>query len=288
MLRRLSLWIIIVVGLTGLHRPARGAELFVDSTNGYDGNDGLAPANVTATNGPVRTLRRALQLARPTDRINLPGNGSPFFEPLQLAGGRHSGTESQPFTINGNGATLSGLRELPPDGWQQQEPGLWRLSLTRKGTYRFLRDNQPLAEYLPEGRGSLDDLPLDQFFSRHGAVYFRLDEQNPPYTQPWLYAAEEIGLSLVSVRHVRIVNLNVVGFRVDGLNADGNCRRVALENVTLEQNGRAGLSANGTSQVFVTNSRVLNNGRHSVLVTESGRVDLDNCDLGGVEPTVVE
>ncbi|HUQ69622.1 MAG TPA: right-handed parallel beta-helix repeat-containing protein, partial [Planctomycetaceae bacterium] len=107
-----------------------------------------------------------------------------------------------------------------------------------------------------------------------------------PFTQSWTYAADDTGVSLVSVRNVRIVNLRVVGFRVDGINVDGNCRGVTLDNVTVEHNGRAGVSANGTSQVFVENSRITGNGRHSVFISEFARVNVEGSDLGGVEPTV--
>uniref|UniRef100_A0A7C2NZ45 Right-handed parallel beta-helix repeat-containing protein n=1 Tax=Schlesneria paludicola TaxID=360056 RepID=A0A7C2NZ45_9PLAN len=289
MSRWLSLWIVIVVGLTDLLQPARAADIHVDSANGFDGNDGLAAVITTATNGPVRTLKRATQLAQAGDRIVLKSNGQPFFETLYLTGGRHCGFASRPFTIEGNGAVISGLRDLPPDGWRPQGPGLWRLSLTRKGHYRFFRDNQPIPEFLPTTRSmALDDLPLDHYFSHQGAVIFRFDEGYVPYTELWTYAAADIGVSLVDVRNLQIRNLTIVGFRVDGLNADGNCRGVVLDNVTLEHNGRAGLSANGTSQVFVESSRLTGNGRHSAVITEYARVNLQNTDDGGVEPTVIE
>jgi hypothetical protein len=117
-------------------------------------------------------------------------------------------------------------------------------------------------------------------------VYFRFDRGNTPFTRQWTYAADDTGVSLVDVRNVRIENLHIVGFRVDGLNADGNCRGVVLDKVTIEHNGRAGVSANGTSRVTIDNSRLAANGRHSILVTETAQVNVEGSDLGGVEPTV--
>jgi hypothetical protein len=279
--------IIIGVALTGLVAPARGAEIYVDHVNGIDGNDGLAATTQTITNGPVQTLLRATQRAQRGDTIVLVNKSRPIYEPLCLVGASHSGFESKPFTIQGNGVVLSGQREVPADGWREVGPGLWRMSLTRKGYYRFFRENEAIPEFVPTSADTpLADLPLDHYLSRRGAVYFRFERGNTPFTQTWTHAGDDTGVSLVDVRNVRIVNLQIVGFRVDGLNVDGNCRNVVLENVTIEHNGRAGVSANGTSRVTIDHSRVTANGRHSVLVTEAAEANVTESNLGGVEPTV--
>jgi hypothetical protein len=278
---------ILLTAWTGLFSPVWGLELHVNPVDGFDGNDGLAATTQTRLTGPVKTLRRAMQLARAGDTVVLANIGQPYYEPLRLVGGPHSGFESQPFTIRGNGATLSGMRPVPPDGWQSEGDGVWRLSLTRKGYYRFFRGDDAIPEFLPTAANTaINDLPFDHYLSRQGAVLFRFDQQTTPYSQSWTYAAEDTGISLVDVRNVRLVDLNVTGFRVDGANADGNCRGVVFDNVTIHDNGRAGLSANGTSRVIVQNSRLTANGRHAVLITEFAQVTLTDSDLGGEEPVV--
>ncbi len=273
--------------LTVLSSPAEARIIYVDNLNGSDSYDGTALDIETKLTGPLQTIRRALKVAVRGDTITLRNTGEPYAEVLNLVGANHSGYETEPFTIYGNGATLSGVASLPSEGWQRQTDGLWRLSLTRKGSYRFFHDGQPIAEQVFAKRDwSPAELPLDHWTSHRGAVLFRFNDRRTPITESWSYAAAELGISLVDVRNVRIVDLQIVGFRVDGLNADNNCRNIVLDNVTLHHNGRAGLAVGGTSQVSVVNSRIADNGRHSVLITERGGLQLEGCDLGGVEPTV--
>lgn len=265
-----------------------GRPIFVDNQSGSDGFDGYAPTAQTQLTGPVQSLRQALRLAQRGDEIILANTGLPYSESLTLSGGRHSGFSSQPFMIRGNGAVLNGTAELPPDGWQRQRDGLWRLSLTRKGNYRFFHEGQPVAEQpMTTSTWKPEDLAIDHWTSHRGAVLFHFDDQRTPITERWSYAAIDFGISLVDVRNVHIQDLTIVGYRVDGINADNSCREITLENVTLENHGRAGLAVGGSSHAKVINGRINYNGHHSVLITERGGVQLEACDLGGVEPTVI-
>lgn len=276
---------LLMTGIVASLADAR--SIYVDNLNGSDSYDGTSATIATKFSGPLQTIRRALKLAVGGDSIVIRNTGAPYAEVLNLAGGRHSGYPSEPFTIYGNGAVLSGVATLPSDGWQRQPDGLWRLSLTRKGSYRFFRAGLPVAEHVSSSRDwAPEELPLDHWTSHRGAVLFRFDDRQTPVAESWTYAAAELGISLVDVRHLRIVDLQIVGFRVDGVNADNNCRDVVLENVTVHNNGRAGLAVGGTSEVSLINCRILDNGRHSVLITERGGLRISGSDLGGVEPEV--
>jgi len=275
----MSLWVTSVYG-----RP-----IFVDNQSGSDGYDGYAATVQTALTGPTKSLRQALRLARRGDEIILTNTGIPYTEPLLLSGGRHSGYPTEPLTIRGNGSVLNGTAELPVDGWQRQSNGLWRLSLTRKGSYRFFHEGQPVAEQaMATPSWKPTDLAIDHWASQQGAVLFRFDDQRTPITERWSYAAIDFGVSLVDVRHVHLQDLTIVGFRIDGINVDNACQDITLENVTIENNGRAGLAVGGSSRVDVKNSHIAYNGRYSVLITERGGVQLEACDLGGTDPTVME
>lgn len=274
------------VGLT-LTLPASAREIHVDNRNGNDANDGLTPESQTVLTGPVLSLRQALRLARRGDTIILQNTGWPYSESLNLAGGNHSGFSNQPLTILGNGAVLSGVAPVPADGWQRTGDGLWELTLTRKGYYRFFLDGQAIPEQqFATSLWEAAELPLNHWASVRGKVRFRLSDDASPLAQNWSFATGEIGISLANVQNVRIENLTVVGFRVDGINADGNSREIALDGVTLQHHGRAGLAIGGTSQVTATDCQFLDNGRAAILITERGGVRLENCDLGGVEPTI--
>ncbi len=282
----LAAWIVVLYLLGG--HTASAKVIFVDNLNGFDGNDGLAASNQSLLTGPVQTLYRALKLVRRGDGIVLKNTGVPYQESLTLSGARHSGYPTEPFTIDGNGAVLSGLATVPADGWQRQTSGLWRLSLSRKGHYRFFNNGQPVPEQRFPGQDwAAADLAVDHWAAAHGAVLFQLGPDQTPFDQTWTYAAAETGISLVDVRHVRIMNLEVVGYRTDGVNADNACRDVLLERVNSRDNGRAGIAVGGSSRVTAIDCQSLSNGRDSVLITERGGIDLENCNLGGIEPTVV-
>lgn len=289
MKRSIPLLALVSLGVCFWVTNLEGRTIYVDNQSGSDGFDGYAPSSQTQITGPVQSLRQALKLARPSDEIVLTNTGVPYSESLNLSGGRHSGFPNEPLVIRGNGAVLNGTAELPSDGWQRQRNGLWRLSLTRKGYYRFFHEGQPVAQHTLSGRDwQLDEIALDHWVSDRGAIYFRFDDQRTPITERWSYAALEFGISLVDVRHVRIEDLTIVGYRIDGVNADNACRDVTLQNVILENHGRAGLAVGGSARVTVKNSRIAYNGEHSILVTERGGVELEACELGGVEPTVIE
>jgi hypothetical protein len=281
---RQIIWTTILLTVAGA--SAFAAEVYVDNVNGSDGYDGLSPEVSTAYSGPVRSLRRAAELLQRGDALVIRNTGNAYFEPLVLVGGRHSGSPGFPLVIRGNGAMLCGLRQLPADGWESLGGGRWRLTLTRKGYYRFFRGDEAWPEFRSDTNWQLTDLPEGTWAPRHGQVFFRFPQNEPPANRTWTYAAEEQGLSLVDVRHVRIVDLEVLGYRVDGVNVDNACRDIVIERVSLSHNGRTGLAVGGSSHVKLTGSRVHDNGRHSVLVTELAGVEIEGSDLGGVAPTV--
>ena len=88
-------------------REVCAADIFVDNLIGDDAFDGALEHPVDIGSGPVKSLHRAMQLAGFADRIVLTRRGAVYFDSLSLTGGRHSGSVVRPFTIIGNGATLS-------------------------------------------------------------------------------------------------------------------------------------------------------------------------------------
>ncbi len=74
-------------------------NIFVNNATGLDRNDGSAAETVGTFAGPVRTISRALQLAKPSDAIVLANSGTPYFDEVTIDGRRLSGTEARPFRI---------------------------------------------------------------------------------------------------------------------------------------------------------------------------------------------
>lgn len=281
---------IVTVVLFAFARVASALDLYVDNANGSDAFDGSSPRVATALSGPVRTLQRASQLAQSGDVINLTNTGRPYFESLSLVGRRFSGGPTQPFAIRGNGAQLCGVRVLPSDAWRSIDNTHWQLNFSRKGWGRLFRDRQGVPEYQPTtGETLFDVLPEGHWGQQRGLVQVHLEPGKIPTESEWTYAAVDIGISLVDVEFVEISDLEIWGFRVDGINADGRSREVRLQNVTVRDNGRAGIAAGCAAKMMLETSHIRDNGRHSLLVTEAAGVRSDDAtDFGGVEPTVTK
>lgn len=281
-MRRVVLWIIC-----GLCCSATFAEdYYVDNINGRDQNDGLNAEPLNALTGPVKTIRQAMELVRSGDAIHLAHTGVPYYESLSFVGNRLSGVEAIPLRLFGNGATISGLRGLPRQGWQRISADTWQITFNRKGSYRILRDGVPLPEFRPEKDADvLDSLPPGQWCSYRGSVYYRQDGLEEPGLQRFDYAADEVGITFYHVEHVRIVDLTVEHFRLDGINAQNICHGISLENVISRENGRAGLAVSGTSTVVMQGGRLEKNGRHAAIITGKGTLETSEAEFD-VEPTV--
>ena len=256
----------LLVGVLLIAGSAAAEEIFVDNATGRDSDDGSLPVGRQGNSGPVRSLARAAQLAHAGDMIILSNNGTPYYDSLSLTGQRHSGFPGAPFVVNGNGATISGLRAVPPEGWRNMGSKLWKLTLTRKGYYQLLRDGRPLTEFLPDESDSpLKLLPAGQWVSWRGSIYFRQDGTITPDVQAFAVTADQTGISLHQVSNVLIVNLNLQHFRFDGLHAQGLCNNIELQNVSSMENGRAGIVSSGASQIDIFGGTFERNGRHQIL-----------------------
>jgi hypothetical protein len=256
-------------GFLVLANIGSAGEVFVDNSIGRDGNDGLVSTTAGLDTGPVRTLARAVQIAKFGDVIVLKNTGVPYYDSMSLTGEKHSGTPLRPFTVNGNGATISGLRTVPKEGWREVAPKIWRLTLTRKGYYQLLRNGRLLPEFRPDKPGSpLEVLPAGHWVSWMGSLYFRQDGVDTPDQQYFAYAADQTGISLHSVSNVLIFNLKLQHFRFDGLHAQGLCEGVELIEVSSVENGRGGVVSSGKSDLNIYGGLIVRNGRHQILTID--------------------
>ena len=65
---------------------------------------------------------------------------------------------------------------------------------------------------------------------------------------------------MYEVRHVKITNLIVRGFQLDGVNAHDSAMDVTLDSVTSTFNGRSGFSIQNSSRVEMQRCRAAGNG----------------------------
>lgn len=234
-----------------------GRDIYVNNHIGNDRYTGENERIMTTPTGPVRTLRRALELAQNGDRIVLQPTGIPFKESMTLTRHNHSGSTKFPFVIEGSGAVLDGTADLDPGVWEHVEGDLFRFLPPVKTSdfsyFRIFDRQKPLTYVEPEpGAKTVPELEADQWTLVRGRVYFMAAEGKTPRSSrdyDFVYTDEFCGITLLHVENVRIHDLTVQGFQIDGIAAFNSARGVVLDNVVCNNNGRSGLNIGGASDL---------------------------------------
>ncbi len=127
-------------------------DIYVNNVEGDDRSTGDMQNNSTVKMGPVRTIAKALRLARPGDHVVLASTGQPYRESVSLSGMRLSGAgDDLPVVITGNGAVLDGSVPVPDDAWEHYLGDIFR--------FRPSRARPPAIVYWrPPGGASPGDL----------------------------------------------------------------------------------------------------------------------------------
>lgn len=274
-------WICVL--LCGLADAAMARELFISNVRGDDSADGSRPDS-TVNGGPVRTIGRALQVARPGDQLIIDNTGVPYRESLSLSAANHSGTSVRPFTIRGNGAVIDGTQPIAYKSWEAVRGQLYRFRPANGGRLElFTFDGRPAPQVpVDVASGKLPQLAAGQWCGHDGYIYLRLPDGKIPYNlqeTPYLYAALPVGITLYHVHDVRIVDLTIQGFRRDGVNAADGVRNVSLGGLILRGNGRCGLAVGGSSLVEADGCLMGNNGAAQVIVSGYSTLSLQHCEL---------
>ncbi|MBI3862646.1 MAG: right-handed parallel beta-helix repeat-containing protein [Planctomycetia bacterium] len=256
-------------------RPAAAGDLFVDNREGDDIFDGRSQFEVNAATGPVRTIRRALQRVRPGDTVHIANHGVPYVESLEIVGARFSGG----FRLEGNGAVVSGLKEVPHDAWKALPNGVWKFTPRRKAFYQLVSGDRALPEFV--GAAGPAAIPAGQWAAWHGSIYYHVPPAGPALAMqaPLGFAAEEVGITLLDVDNVVIHNLELRHFRLDGVNVHDRCKNIILDQVKLVENGRAGLAVGGCSLVGIKDSEISGNRVAQVLNAEVAQTEIISTKL---------
>jgi len=263
-------------------------DYYVDNRIGDNLNDGKSPDVVNLGNGPVKTISRGLERVGSGDILHIANHGVPYTESLQIIGSRfRSG-----FTIEGNGAVVTGARPVPFQAWQPLPEGVWRFRPYRKAFYQLVSAGQALPEVpAPASATTRPALAEGSWCVWRGAIYYRLQSnaagQAVDPDVPIDFAAEEVGITLLDVDDVVIHNLELRHFRLDGVNVHDRCQNIILDHVRLIENGRAGLAVGGSSLVGIKDSEVAGNRVTQILNTEVAQTELLNTQLGANVGTAI-
>jgi hypothetical protein len=263
------------IGLTviGPYGSAWADIWYVDNEAGQDTNSGRTQQVGPLAAGPFRTISRALRAANIGDSIVLAKNPTPYREVLTFSGPRHSGFADRPFRLVGNGATLSGTREILPEQWRSVGADIYECRPV-DGAYQQLYIGDRPATYQAVTRDTVSELEPLAWSLVEGKIYFRTDANRLPQNYPLQYAADQTGITLYLVEHVSLENLVVQGFWQDGVNAHDNVRHTKLIGLTVRGNGRSGISVGGCSRLDVVSSLIGDNWWHQVRTEGLGRMRL--------------
>ena len=270
----------LLAGLLLLGAEAAGRDIHVDNLSGDDSFTGRHLGSMADRSGPVRTIAKALRMARGGDRIVLAKTEQPYRESISLVGSRHSGFLDHPFVIEGSGAILDGSAPVPPGAWEHYREAVFRFRPPRTGHQQLFIDDRPAARVAagPPAKEPPKLEPL-QWCLYAGGIYFCVEPGKLPKDYGFTYAHRQTGITLFHVRGVAIINLTVQGFRLDGINAHNSAREIYISDVTSRGNGRSGITVGGASQVEIDVCVLGNNGRAQLLTLPHGRTSVRNSQL---------
>jgi hypothetical protein len=263
---------LILAACTWAAHSAQAADFYVDNREGDNIFDGRSPQQVDLYSGPVKTIRRALEKCRGWDTIHIVNNGIPYHESLEIVGPRFRGLR-----IEGNGAVLSGVKEVPFAAWKFLGNGVWKFTPRRKAFYQLVSGDRALPESsVPATATTLPEIPPGHWAGWHGSIYYRIEPvpTGSPVDAPFLFAAEEVGITFLDAYDVVILDLEFRHFRLDGINVHDRSQDIILDRVKLIENGRAGLAVGGNSLVGIRNSEITGNRLAQVLNAEFAQTEL--------------
>ena len=198
--------------------PAAVRHVYVDNMTGDDHFAGRQPQRTPDENWPVRTIAQAVRLADSGDTIVLAKTAQPYQESFTLVGSRSSGLNGRPFTLRGDGAILDGSAPVPVAAWESDGGAVFRFRPPRMGPGQLFLDGRPAVRVpVSESAHRLPELKARQWCLLGGQFFFRVDPTKLPRDYKLSYARQQTGITLFHVEDVRIVDLTVQGFQVDGV-----------------------------------------------------------------------
>ncbi len=242
-------------------------DIHVDPKSGDD----------SSVNGPVKTIRQAIRLARPGDTIHL--LPIVYRESANFYGKR--GEEGNPITLDGHGATLEGSDPLDPKQWREVESGLFRcddllpylddaiigrwfllwngrmshMGRTLKGPSAALKQSGDLKPgewtFVKDAKRK-----MPKRLQIAGAFYVKLLPGQELADANIFVPSRAAGVQFDARgenknSHLVIRNLTSTHVYNDGFNIHGNCEDVLFENIRAIECGDDGISAHESAQYRV-------------------------------------
>lgn len=257
--------LVLPLALSTAPHVAHARDIYVDNDKGDDRYIGQYPLPGNVSDGPCRTIARALFLAKAGDRLILAKNAEPYRESITLQGARHSGLHTTPFRIVGNGATLDGRSPIRSSVWQPLRDDLYRFQPATLSVGMLFNDGESIAPR----RGRIAETRPNQLGPGEGFLfqahyYFRAERGKIPHEYALSASGLPVGVTLCDIHDVVIEDLVILGFQLDGLSAADGVYNVRLEKLVSQANGRSGFAIKGSSRVQLSSCEASGNGRAQV------------------------
>lgn len=242
--------------------------LFVNNERGNDRWDGLAPEpGLEGERGPFRTIQKAFDSVRLSDRIDIANTGIPYQGGNRLS--RIGGTPERPMVIEGNGAVICGLDRIPPERWKWVDDRVfstdfWPMSNVLKGHKDF-----PFWIGTPQ-IWWVEDQPAPNVRSEvelrntPGAFFWNKAEKTVWFNLPADQALEDLkvripvhstGLNIHgSADYVVVQNLHSRFSSNDGFSAHGHAKNLLFRNCIATDNCGQGFSMHDNIRAIVEDS----------------------------------
>jgi len=260
-IRGFSLLPLACVALGMMHSGLPADELVVDNLRGSDlqSRDSRGPARTA-----YLTIQRAIEHASLGDTIRILKTSEPYRECVSINTNNSLGEANSPLIIEGSGATLDGSKPLGTLDWSALGKDLFELKARSPGYARLMAaPDQPV----PENLGHLVDLsklqPL-QYARNNGSIIFCTRPGEVPQSYGLRGSVEQTGITLYDTSHLVIRDLNIVGYRLDGINCHDLVNDVRFENIVSSENGRSGISVGGASRVVIEGGELRGNGESQI------------------------
>ena len=210
---------------------ATAKSVYVNNKTGNDKNAGASPEQAFAT------LKKGSSQLRKSDTLIIANTHIPYFESLALS--RHGGTPENPMVIEGNGAVISGLREIKSGEWKLRKNGVFFAPYVKHGALApYLIINK---KALPRRR-NLQTLTAGSHCWLKEGVYFKPEKGKSISDYIIFGTILSTGFRLSGGSHIICRNLIAEYFSNDGFNIHGNCRGLLFQNIEGRYNGDDGFS----------------------------------------------
>ncbi len=220
-----------------------------------------------AEQGPVKSIQRSIELAKPGDTIVIVSGSGPYHEAIRIKG--HPGEPEKPITIEGNDVVVDLGMDIANSQWSH-ENGLWVLDQPRIPPKTWGMGQRVTAFY--KGRGirfytGKEDFREDFTASldEEGRLHFQFPHgMKPPFTGlvlPQRPTDNALGFSDASYWILKNIHIRYAGN--DGFNFHGHGKGMQVINCSAIFCGDEGISSHETMEVVTRDSLFALNGSGS-------------------------